>query len=263
MNTPISVTILTKNSSKYLREVLASLEMFDEILVCDTGSSDDTIEIARSNPKVTLYESSFKGFGLSHNEASRVARNNWVLSIDSDEVMTPSLAAEILKEPLRQGVVYSIARQNFYRGKWIRGCGWSPDRQFRLYNRLDTSFTEALVHESIDVKGMKHHSFKGFIKHYSYACVADFLSKMQSYSTLFAEQNTQKKKGSLGRALSHGFFAFFKSYVLKKGFLDGREGFEISFYNGNTAFYKYLKLMEANDKQSEALCDDPKRMEDG
>lgn len=253
MTERITVTILTKNSAKYLEEVIKGLHLFDEILVFDTGSSDETLKIAKSFPHVTLYERPFKGFGPTHNEASSLAKHDWILSIDSDEVMTEELAQEIRNEPLKRGVVYSCVRKNFYRGKWIKGCGWYPDRQFRLYNRLDTSFTEAKVHEAVDVKHMKHHPLKGCIVHYSYGCVDDFLVKMRSYSSLFAEQNAGKKKASFGKALSHAFFAFIKSYFLKRGFLDGREGFEISLYNANTAFYKYLKLMEANEKYNSSL----------
>jgi len=92
------------------------------------------------------------------------------------------------------------------------------------------------------------------IIHYSYENVGDFLKKMQTYSTLFAEQNQGKKSASSWKAIVHGMFAFFKSYFLKKGFLDGYEGFLISMYNGHTAFYKYIKLYEANKKmQKNAL----------
>lgn len=259
MHEPMTVTILTKNSAKYLVEVIRSLHEFDEVLVYDTGSCDNTLEIARSFPNVSIYEGSFKGFGLTHNNATALARNEWILSIDSDEVMTEELAQEILREKLQRGMVYSLTRKNLYRGKWIKGCGWSPDRQFRLYNRHDTAFTDAKVHEAVEVKQLKHHPFKGHIIHYSYNSVDDFLFKMHSYSSLFAEQNVGRKSASFGTALSHALFTFFKSYFLKKGFLDGKEGFEISWYNANTAFYKYLKLIEANSIKSD---DVPKKKED-
>jgi hypothetical protein len=111
---------------------------------------------------------------------------------------------------------------------------------------MDTHFTNVQVHESIIYDHLQHISLKCPLRHYSYDTIDDFLRKMQSYSTLFAAQNQGIKKSSFGKAVSHGCFAFFKSYLLKKGIFGGREGFEISFYNGATAFYKYLKLAEAN-----------------
>lgn len=249
MKIPITVTILTKNSQKYIEEVISALQIFDEVLICDTGSEDSTLDIAKRFSNVTIVQRPFIGFGPTHNVASSLAKHDWILSIDSDEVVSMALANEIQALSLSRDSVYSFPRHNEYNGKWIRWCGWHPDRQIRLYNRLDTRFSDALVHEAIEAKNLKNIYLKGHLKHYSYAHVSDFLQKMQSYSTLFAEQNRGKKSSSLLKAISHGIFAFFKSFFLKRGFMGGKEGFEISFYNANTAFYKYLKLAEANKKK--------------
>lgn len=246
MKNKITVTILTKNSQKYLEEVLSALQNFEEVLICDTGSNDQSLEIAQKFPNVTIYKKPFIGFGPTHNLASSLAKYDWILSIDSDEVVSKDLASEIDSLNLTRGSVYSFPRHNEYKGKWIRWCGWHPDRQIRLYNRLDTHFTNALVHEAIDIHNLQNIHLKGSLKHYSYTHVSDFLHKMQSYTTLFAEQNKGKKNSSITKAIGHGFFAFIKSYFIKKGFMGGQVGFEISFYNANTAFYKYLKLAEAN-----------------
>ena len=251
MKTNLSVTVLTKNSEKYLSQVLDSLKKFDEVVVYDTGSTDKTLSIARQYSNVTVHQGPFIGFGPTHNVASSTARNAWILSIDSDEVVTPQLADEILKLSFDDKTVYSIPRNNYFRGKWIRWCGWYPDYQYRLYNRENTRFTDAQVHESIFVEDMKVKMLKSPMIHYSYADTADFLGKMQSYSHLFAQQNKGKKKSSTAKAIGHGAFTFFKSYILKKGFLGGSEGFEISVYNANTAFYKYLKLAEVNSSVNE------------
>lgn len=248
MKTPISVTILAKNGQKYLELVLSALQMFDEVVICDTGSTDQTMQIAKHFPNVVIYERPFEGFGPTHNIASHLAKHDWILSIDSDEIVTPALAEEIQKLTLMRGSVYSFPRHNEYRGKWIRWCGWHPDRQIRLYNRLDTRFTEALVHEAVDAALLKNVPLSSPLRHFSYADVNDFLQKMQTYSSLFAVQNRGKKSSSLTKAIGHGLFTFFKSYILKRGFMGGEEGFEISLYNANTAFYKYLKLAEANRK---------------
>lgn len=247
----ISVTILTKNSQKYLSEVLAALKDFDEIVVYDTGSTDETLAIAKKFPNVRIFQKEFRGFGPTHNDASSAARNDWILSIDSDEVVTPQMAAEIQRQKLDPEAVYSFPRNNYFNGKWIEWCGWCPDRQIRLYNRTKTHFSLAQVHESILDDGMRHIELKGPIKHYSYETISDFLTKMQFYSTLFAAQNCGKKSSSPWKAIGHGAFAFFKSYVIKRGFLGGYEGFVISAYNGHTAFYKYLKLYEANQRLEE------------
>lgn len=242
----ISVTILTKNSQKYLKEVLSALTPFGEVLVYDTGSKDNTLEIARKFPNVKIVQAPFVGFGPTHNMASEAAKYDWVLSIDSDEVASPELPSALAEEKLDPEAVYSFPRHNYFNGKFIRWCGWYPDRQIRLYNRMKTRFTDDQVHEAIIANGMRHVPLKAPINHFSYASIADFLSKMQSYSTLFAEQYRGKRRSSLLKAILHGFFAFFKSYILKLGFLSGYEGYVISAYNGHTAYYKYLKLYEAN-----------------
>lgn len=249
MNLPkISVTILTKNSEKYLKEILPPLAAFDEVLLYDNGSTDRTFDIAKNFPNVTILHKSFEGFGPTHNKASHAAKNDWILSIDSDEVVTPQMIKEISETTLDANAIYSFPRHNYFNGKFIKWCGWYPDRQVRLYNRLKTRFTDAQVHEEIMREGMTHVSLKAPLVHYSYASISDFLTKMQAYSELFAKQNKGKKKSSLAQAVLHGYFAFFKSYLIKRGFLGGYEGFVISAYNGHTAYYKYLKLYEENQK---------------
>ena len=247
----ITVTILTKNSSKYLNEVLKALSSFDEVLVYDTGSTDQTISIAEKFANVKFYKAPFEGFGPTHNKASKVAKHDWILSIDSDEVVSKELALEIQSLDLSEDTVYSISRRNYYRGKWIKWCGWYPDRQTKLYNRKRTAFTNAQVHEEIISHELQIVPLKSPLIHYPYSSTADFLNKMQIYSELFAKQYQNKKKSSLSIALGHAIFTFFKSYVIKCGFLGGAEGFIISVYNANTAFYKYLKLAEINEKE---LC---------
>jgi glycosyltransferase involved in cell wall biosynthesis len=248
----ISVTILTKNSGQYIQEVLEPLKSFNEVVVYDTGSSDQTLSIAQTFPNVTIYKEKFIGFGPTHNLASAKAKNDWVLSIDSDEVVTPEMVQEIKNTQLQDTCVYSFPRNNYFNGKFIRWCGWYPDRQYRLYNRTKTRFSEAQVHEAVIIENMTHIPMKNPFIHYSYSSISDFLVKMQLYSDLFAKQNQGKKSSSLAKALAHGFYAFFKSYILKKGFLGGYEGYVISAYNGHTAYYKYLKLYEANCKSKQS-----------
>ena len=240
----ISVTILTKNSSRYIEKVLTALERFDEVAILDTGSTDTTVEIARRFPNVIVHFHAFAGFGEAHNRITALAKNDWILSLDSDEIASSAIVDEILHTKLDPQCVYSFSRHNYYRGKFIKGCGWYPDTVVRLYNRNKTGFSDDYVHEKVLTDGLKVVSFKSPVLHFPYNTIDDFLSKMQLYSSLFAKDKRGKKKASLFRAISHGLFSFFRCYFLKKGILLGSQGFEISAYNAITAYYKYLKLRD-------------------
>jgi glycosyltransferase involved in cell wall biosynthesis len=245
----ISVTVLTKNSSETLKSTLASLQKFPQVIVYDSGSTDATLDIASEFSNVTIVKGTFNGFGPTHNAASTLASYDWILSIDSDEVLTAGLEEEILKLQLNEGSVYQIPRHNYFNGRWIRWCGgWHPDPVIRLYHRGATRFTDDAVHERILANGMKVVALASPLLHTPYRSIEDFLTKMQAYSTLFAKQHQGKKNSSMAKAIFRGVFAFLKSYLLKKGFLGGKEGFIISLYNGHVTFYKYLKLKILNDR---------------
>lgn len=242
----ISVTILVKNGEKHLEKVLEAVKEFGQVLVYDNGSLDKSKEIAKGFQNVFLLEGPFLGFGPTHNLVSSKAAYDWIFSLDSDEIMTFELLKEIDNLKLNDEAVYAVSRRNYFNNKWIRWCGWHPDFQYRLYNRSRTSFTEAAVHESIKTQGMNIVRLESSLIHYPYETYSDFLNKMQHYSDLFAKERAGKVKSSKSKAIGHALFAFFKSYVLKKGFLGGFEGFYISLYNAETAFYKYMKLSEKN-----------------
>ncbi len=245
----ITVTILTKNCQDTLEATIASLQKFPEVLIFDSGSTDSTLQIASQFPNVKIIYGVFTGFGPAHNAASSHAAHDWILSVDSDEILTQELVEEIFRLDLKADQVYQIDRKNYFNGKWVRWCGgWHPDPVVRLYNRQTTRFTDDSVHEKVIVGNLQIVLLASSLLHTPYRCMEDFLTKMQMYSSLFAKQNKGKKHSSMGKAILHGWFAFIKSYLLKKGFLGGREGFIISIYNAHTAFYKYLKLMEVNKK---------------
>lgn len=238
----ITVCILTKNAEATLAATLESVRLFPEVLILDTGSTDNTIAIAKHYPNVTIHESLFCGFGPLRNKLSTLAKYDWILALDSDETLTRP--QEILSLSLDPAFAYTFPRANYYRGKRIFGCGWSPDRVARLYNRKTTRYSEAQVHESLETKNLIF--LTSTLTHTPYQTTADFLAKMQHYSTLFAKQYQGKKKSSLAKAIGKAMFTFFRSYIIKRGIFDGAEGFIISLYNANTAFYKYLKLAELN-----------------
>jgi len=242
----ISVTILTYNSEKTIEKTLLSLQGFSDILILDSGSKDKTQEICRRFPLARFMSHPFIGFGPMHNRATSLAKYDWILSLDSDEEMTRELYEEIQTLTLAPLTVYSISRKNRYRGKHIRGCGWWPDRVLRLYNRTKTSFTDALVHESVLTNGMEIFPLTNSLLHTPCFSVSQFVKKIETYSELYAQQYAGKKRVSSLTPYLHAFYAFMKSYFLKRGFMDGWEGLEISFYNANCALYKYLLLKEKN-----------------
>ena len=242
----ISVTILVKNGARRLKEVLDALTKYDDVVLYDTGSTDATLDIARTYPNVSIFQAPFTGFGPCHNAAAHLAKHDWILSIDSDEVVSSELADAIDHITLDTHTVYSLPFQNYYNGKQIKCCGWYPEEHIRLYNRKTTAFSEAMVHEGVISTGLQVIKLNHPVFHYPYESVSDFLVKMERYSTLFAQQYYKKRASSPWTALLHGVAAFSKSYFLKRGFLGGYEGFLISAYNGHTAFYKYLKLYQAN-----------------
>ena len=230
----ITVTILTKNNEETLQKTLESVKDFDEVLILDNGSTDGTLAIAAKYPNVRIEKTTFKGFGLLKNEAADLAKNDWILSLDADEVLTESLPKN-----LNPKKAYSFPFHNFYNGKWIKGCGWYPDRHVRLYNKKQARFSDAYVHEKL--QGGIEEKLTIPINHYSYRSLDDFARKLEHYSTLFAEQN-KGKKSSMSKAAVHGFWAFIKSYILKRGLFCGSEGFLISKYNAKVAYHKYRKL---------------------
>ncbi|EKE08703.1 MAG: hypothetical protein ACD_17C00038G0001 [uncultured bacterium] len=242
----ISVCILTKNAERTLASTLASVKTFSEIILLDNGSTDATLHISRQYPNTKIHTSPFIGFGPLRNYAASLATHDWILALDSDEILSQDLILELQAITLDPSYSYLFPRHNFLYGKRVRGCGWDSEYIARLYHRQYTHFCHSQVHESLVSK--KYFKMKFPILHTPYHTTVDFLSKMQSYSSLFAEQHQGKKKSSFGIALAHGSFAFFRSLLLKKGIFCGTRGWLISFYNASTTFYKYLKLEEYNKK---------------
>jgi len=240
----ISVIILTKNSQKYLKDVLDALNIFNEILLIDNGSTDNTLEIAKSYENVKIYKEEFIGFGPLKNKALGYATNDWVLFIDSDEIVTKEMKEKISNISLNKiNRVYSFLRLNYYKDQLINCCGWENDYVKRLFNKNYTNFNNNLVHESIIQKSdTELIKIKNGLKHYSFNSIEELISKMQHYSTLFAKESN--KNPSLLKAVSSATFKFIKNYFFQKGFLYGYKGLVISVSNANGVFYKYMKLYE-------------------
>lgn len=247
----VSVIMIVRNEEGRVAAAIESVAWADEIVVVDSGSTDRTPEICRSFPRVKFYDRPWEGFGRQKNIALGLASFPWVFSLDADERVTPELAQEIgraVADPTCAG--YFVRRKNFYRDRWIRHCGWWPDEVLRLFRREAGRFSDRPVHEAVELDGPAGKLVHP-IEHRSFHSVSDFIRKADSYSTLGARLMRERGRGSSAfAALYHGLFTFFKTYVLRRGFLDGRAGVLIAVSNAVGVFYRYMKAMEPEERES-------------
>jgi len=239
----ISVIIITKNESANIRACLESVAWADEIVVVDSASTDGTLEIAREfTPKVHVH-ADWPGFGPQKNRALDYATKDWVLSLDADERVTPELRAEIEAVLQNAGADgYEIPRLSSFCGRFMRHSGWQPDYVLRLFIRGKGRFSDALVHESVQMQGSAARLRQPLL-HYSYRDFEDVLSKLNSYSSAASVMLQRRgRQGGLARAILHGWWAFIRTYLLRAGFLDGREGFMLAVMNAENSYYRYIKL---------------------
>lgn len=242
----VSAVMIVKNGARTIEKSLESLTPFDDVIVYDNGSTDGTQGITGRYPNVRLIEGEFDGFGTTKNRAASYAKHDWILIIDCDEVVDDGLLHALKTEILDPNAIYIVNFLAYYKDTQIRYCGWNNQKIRRLYNKRVTCFNNNLVHENIMDKGMKKLFINGNMKHFSYLNLSDFMIKIDRYSTLFANNNVGVKKSSPAKAVLNAFYSFFRTYVLKRGFLDGYAGLVISFSHMATNFYKYMKLYEMN-----------------
>ncbi len=243
----ISVVMIVRDGAATIEKALGSLSRFDDVVVYDNGSKDGSQSLARGFSNVRLIEGHFDGFGPTKNRAASLAKHYWVLILDADEALEPELVDALLSSPLDENAVYLLNFKAFYRDQQVKHCGWNNQKIRRLYNRGVTGFTSAHVHENIEVDGLQIQAFTGgSVLHFSYLSMSDFIAKVDRYSTLYAQSNRGKKTSSPAKAVLSGLYSFFRTYVLKRGFLDGHVGLVIAFSHMATNFYKYMKLYEAN-----------------
>ena len=244
----LSVILITKNEAELVGRCLESVKWADEIVVLDSGSMDDTVAICRRyTDRVVVTD--WPGFGPQKNRALAMATSDWVLSIDADEEVTPALAQEIqqvLQAPQVQG--YTLPRLSSYCGRFMRHSGWWPDPVLRLFKREAGSFTPARVHERVVVDGAVL-ALEHTLLHHSFRSLDQVLNKVNHYSHEGAlALQAQGRRASLSSAIGHGLWSFIRTYFLKRGFLDGREGFILAVSNAEGTYYRYLKLMYLQDK---------------
>ncbi len=241
----VSVTIITFNESKSIRRCLESLDWADEIVVMDSHSTDNTVEICRQFTDKVFVED-WNGYGKQKNLCADKASYQWILNLDADEVVTPECSKEILQilaENPSQAC-YRFPRKNYFGDRWVQYAGWYPDRISRLYDKTLVSFSEVAVHEKLvpdAVSGLFHNP----ILHYSYQGTDDYVKRQNHYSTLFARECLNK--GMEARWWDWTFrpgFAFLKSYIFKQGF---REGWLGLFLAGASFYYTHLKYIKTRD----------------
>ena len=240
----LSVIIITQDAGATLRRCLESVKWADEIVVLDSGSSDDTVSIAREFTGKVEVTTDWPGFGLQKNRALDRANGDWVLSLDADEWLTPGSRDEIrgVMAGPDGAVAFRVPRKSSFCGRFMRHSGWWPDYVVRVFKRGNGRFSADAVHERVIVEG-RIGSLRECIMHEAITDLDQMLSKMNRYSSASAaELHKQGRRSSLLSALFHGGWTFVRTYFLRLGFLDGREGFMLAVANAEGAYYRYLKL---------------------
>ncbi len=246
----LSVTVITKNEEHNIAKCLESIKFADEIIVLDSGSTDKTVEIARQfTPHV--FETDWPGFGPQKNRAIEKATSDWILSIDADEHLSPESQKEIQKViGNKEYDGYELPFVSYYCGTEIKHGDWGKDYAVCLFKKNKGHFSNDQIHEKLIIDGnigrLKHHAIHDSFKNFE-----EVLDKVNQYSTLSAmKKHQQGKKSSLKKAIGHGLWTFFRGYILKGGFLDGRKGFMLAVSNAEGTYYRYAKLAELNDKKA-------------
>ena len=229
----LSVVIITKNSEEFIKDAILSASFADEVLVLDSGSVDQTCEIAKKLGARVEYQE-WLGFGKQKQKAVDLAKNRWVFVLDSDERITTELKNEILNELKNPKFdAYFVARLNNFWGKNIKHLGLYPDYSIRLFDKTKAHFNDREVHESVECNCKKGY-LKNHMMHLAYKSIEEFIQKQNRYSSLGAKPNKLK-------AIFSPFWTFFKLYFIKLGFLDGWDGFIIAKLYSEYTFWKYIK----------------------
>lgn len=249
----ISSVVITFNEEDKIEACLESLAWTDEIIVVDSGSTDRTPEISRRHTD-RFFRHPWQGMIEQKKYATSLASNDWILSLDADERVSPELRAEI--EAFRAGPPpsfdgFEIPRKNFYIDRWVRHAGWYPDRKLRFFRRSKAVWKGLDPHDRVEILGPVGR-LRGEILHHSFDSIEDHADRVNQYSSISAgEYALRGRKARWYSLLVHPGFRFIKAYVLRGGFLDGRVGFIVSMMQSYEVFVKYAKLWELGRQRSD------------
>ena len=274
----LSVVLITHNEERNLGRTLESVKPLvaggqGEIIVVDSGSTDRTVEIAESYGAKVFVEP-WKGFAAQKNSALDKATGDWILSLDADEEVDPTLAEEIGhyilgqgRESMRDGVPNRtisiiattitglwIPRKNHFLGRWIKHGGYWPDPKLRLFRRGSARFEDRLVHEDVKLNGVAG-KLRGALIHHSYPTVSDYIEHMNRYSSLGAEMVVAKGPVHFTaiNVTLRPLWTFLYNYIFRLGFLDGKEGFLLHVNHSIYVAWKYAKAWELASSKDQKL----------
>jgi glycosyltransferase involved in cell wall biosynthesis len=253
----IAAAVITRNEERNVEACLRSLGWVDELLVVDAESLDRTVELARRHSS-KVFVRPWGGYGPQKNFAMDQAGADWILLVDADERVSAALREEILTlvsaNPAADA--YRIPRRNYYYGQWMRSAGQYPDRQLRLVRRGRGRYNDLPVHEHLDVEGPTD-DLQGHLEHFSHPTVVSHEIKIETYSTLSAEERIHAGKPRAGwyHLLINPLWAFMKIYLLRGGYRDGFRGFLMSGFSAAHVMLKYAKLWERANAGTTAEAD--------
>ncbi len=251
----ISGLVITLNEEKNISDCLTSLFLIcDDVVVIDSYSSDETKKIAQKLGALVILQE-FLGDGPQRSFGLGYCKNKWVLNLDADERLDDALIREIkiLDLDNSQFDSYEFKRKSIFHNKWIKGSGWYPNYVRRLFNKTKVGFLSLRTHTKIQSNNFQR-LLKGHIIHYSYKNYAEMVHIMNRYSSWQAEEmHAFNRNSGVLRAFYHGIFSFIKHYLLKRGFLDGLDGFNISLFKGIGSYLKYIKLHELNQNKKNSF----------
>jgi (heptosyl)LPS beta-1,4-glucosyltransferase len=240
----LSVVIITFNEEKNIEKCLQSIQsLSDDIVVIDSYSTDNTESICNNFSNVRFIKHKWEGYSKTKNFGNSIAKNNYILSLDADEVISEKLRKSIIGINKLTGA-YEFNRMTNYCGTWIKHCGWYPDKKIRIFDKTNISWEGDFVHETLSIpSNTKINFLKGDLFHYSYHTLEDHYNQIEKYSSLHAQKMLKDNKSvSFTKLYISPAFKFFRTYFLQLGFLDGKAGFTIARISAKAVKLKYQKL---------------------
>ena len=238
----ISVIVIAGHEERNIADCLESVRWANEIVVVNSESKDRTVEIAKEFTS-KVFVRKWAGYASQKNFALQQAGNEWILSLDADERVSPELREEIAGLDFSKTDGFFIPRKNYFLDKVVRSCGWSPDYQLRLFKKARTSLSRRQVHESFVVDGKKEY-LKGELVHYTHTSITATMEKLNEYSSLEAEEKSGQIRMSGLRIFFKPVWEFFHHFIIRRGFTDGVHGLMVSIIHAMTKTQAYMKIWE-------------------